>query len=80
MVLKVSAFEMLFELHFDPLLSLISEPFWTTFGPFWCSIFILLELNFDPFDVHVGHTDALHRHFLGAGHLLVIDPSQMHLG
>ena len=47
----------------------------------------MLAFNFDPLgvhsdppDVHLGHSDALHRHFLGAGHLLVIDPSQMHLG
>ena len=52
------------------------DPFGPFFGPFWSSILILI----DPLDVHVGHTDALHRNFLGAGHLLVIDPSQMHLG
>ena len=59
------------------LLSFTSTPFKPHFGP-------LLVLNFDPFgpffDVHVGHTDALHQHFLGAWHLLVIHPSQMHLG
>ena len=54
--------------------------FFDGLGPILDHFWIILELNFDPFDVHVGHTDALHRHFLGAGHLLVIHPSQMHLG
>ena len=58
---------------YDPLKSIANRceklPF-SKFDNFW----IILAFNFDhlgaldPSDIHLGHTDALHRHVFGASH------------